>query len=34
MDIAKLQKIHKTHEAAIEILILKKMNHPGVIRLS
>jgi hypothetical protein len=31
MDIAKLQK---THEAAIEILILKKMNHPGVIRLS
>lgn len=33
MEIEKLERMKKGHEAALEVMILQKVKHPGVVRL-
>jgi serine/threonine protein kinase len=33
MELEKLHAMRKTHEAAVEHLLLRKLHHPGIIRL-
>lgn len=33
LELSKLEKLKKMHEAIIEIIVLKKLSHPGVIKI-
>lgn len=32
LETSRLEKLRKMHELIVEILLLRKLNHPGVIR--